>query len=380
MDVAKISGLLADNFLFWLSRQIDYPLIAPDTVQVNFTFRCNLSCSMCSMAEQKKFLESQGRRTEIDTATLFRIVDETVRLGTKNILLIGGEPLLHPELFSLTAYARKRQRNVIIVTNGVLLDEKSLRKCQESVNWLSVSIDAVRPKTFERIRGANVLPRIISNLERLNRLREETGRLEPKTVAVCTIMNENLEELTEVARLCRGLGMEKVIFQPVVSNNADQGQREFGQKFFVPKERLGVLDKAIDDLIEYKRGGPEGFAMIANSLGHLKKIKQYFRGTLKRAYPCYAGYNRLQIAQDYDVYFCLPPDTGVETSFGDVSKQGLRELWFSPEARKRRRLIRSCRVPCLQWCAYRDDFFVMQEAFLKRFYFNRKWKKTGIAR
>lgn len=96
MDKKRLAYLLKRNFLFYLSRKIDYPLVAPDTLQVNFTFRCNLRCRMCSMHERLEFFRSQNRPAEIEVATVKKIIAEGAAMGIRSLILIGGEPFLEP--------------------------------------------------------------------------------------------------------------------------------------------------------------------------------------------------------------------------------------------------------------------------------------------
>lgn len=370
MDKKRVLYLIRKNFLFYLSRKIDYPLIAPDTVQINFTFRCNLSCKMCSMYEQMNFLQSQGRQVEIDPDTFRKVIKETKELGAKTVLFIGGEPFLRKDLFELVNYAKSFGLGTVIVTNGVLLNKDNIRKCFEfGVDWLSISIDAATEEVFSKIRGENVLGEIINNVKMLNILKKNTQKDFPKIVVVCTIMDDNLEELLEVVRLCKDLEVERVLFQPVVANNIDQTKRAVIFPGFVPIERFGVLDETIDKLISYKKESLQNFDFIGNSIQNLKLIKRYFRGSLSsRELPCYAGYNRLQIVQEGKIYFCVSQEKH-EANFGNISVGSLKDLWFSQKAKFYRRLIRKCRFPCLQWCSYRDEFYELLGMLEKRIIF-----------
>jgi PqqA peptide cyclase len=368
MTIKRLAGLVGKNVLFWASRRIGSPLLPPDVLQISFTFDCNLSCNMCRMHEQKRLLQSRGRATEIPSPTIRKVIDEAAAMGVKAAILIGGEPLLKPDLFSLVKHARARGMGTVIVTNGVLLTRERIAEAAEAgVDWLSVSLDAATEGTFSRIRGKGVLARITANLRVLKDLRREGARQMPHVVAVCTIMNDNLEELVPLVALCRELGVERVLFQPVVANNIDQSSRESAGFGLVPEERLAVLDEAIDGLIAYKKRSKESFDYIGNSLRYLALIKRYFRGRVRpREFPCYAGYNRMQIVQEGKVYFCVPQNAQ-EATFGDVAAEPLRALWYSSRAKEYRRLITRCAVPCLQWCATRDDFGALEGEFHKLF-------------
>ncbi|MFH1504525.1 MAG: radical SAM protein [Candidatus Omnitrophota bacterium] len=373
MNIKYLSKLCRSNFLFWLSRKIDYPLLPPDMVQVNFTFECNLRCTMCSMHQQKEFLKSQGRQVEIDSDTFRKVIRGTKELGTRAILFIGGEPFIKKDLFSLVSYAKSLGLSVIVVTNGVLLNEEIIEKCFESgVEWLSISIDAAKEETFSRIRGKNILGTIIKNIELFNNLKEKQKKEFPKIVTVCTIMDNNIEELSEVARLCQKLKIERVLFQPVVANNIDQTQRKGVFPGFLPPERLNLADEAIDKLISFKKKSPENFSFIANNIRYLKLIKKYLRGNIKHwELPCYAGYNRVQIVQEGKLYFCVNQKK-YTANFGDIKKDSLKDLWYSQQARFYRKIIRKCKTPCLQWCSYRDDFIILEDFFRKKLLFKDK--------
>lgn len=361
------------NFLFYLSRKINYPLVAPDAVQINFTFRCNLRCKMCSMYEQMNFLQTTGRQVEIDSVTLRKIIRETKELGTNTVLFIGGEPLLRNDIFDLVSYAKSLSLNTIIVTNGVLLGEDNIRRCFDSgIDWLSISMDAASEKVFSRIRGEDILGVVINNINTLNNMKKNAGKEFPKIVSVCTIMNDNLEDLLNVVRLCRELGIERVLFQPVVANNIDQTERESVFSGFVSPQRYEILDEAIDKLINYKNESSQNFDFIGNSVNNLRLIKRYFRNGLKPLeQPCYAGYNRLQIVQEGKVYFCVNQKK-YKANFGDIEKDSLRNLWYSPEAKFYRKLIKGCESPCLQWCSYRDEFIELFGVLEKKSFFGNK--------
>jgi radical SAM protein with 4Fe4S-binding SPASM domain len=372
MDLKRVLNLAGSNALFWISRGVDYPLHAPDCVQLNFTFHCNLRCQMCTMEEQRNKLQNFGKQTEIDSDALRKVIREAKEMGIPNVLFIGGEPLLRPDLFDLVHYARSLNLNPVIVTNGTLLDRDRAIQCVEKgVACLSMSLDAASAPTLHKIRGENIFSKIIENIRVLNEVKKEMKVSFPEVIVVCTIMNDNLEELPDLVSLCQKIKISRILFQPVVPNNVDQTERRPFYPGCVPEERWPLLDRSIDRILAVKKSSLENFSFIGNSISHLKLIKRYFRNAVRpREVPCYAGYNRLQIVQEGKVYFCVNQKK-YEAAFGDIARQGLKDIWFSKKAKACRTLIRKCQTPCLQLCSFRDGFVALEEAFQKMFYFGK---------
>jgi len=109
---------------------------APIEAQLIVTRRCNLSCGYCS--------EYDSISQVIPLDMLKRRIDVLHRLGVVNIALLGGEPLLHPDLPEIVAYGSRRAQ-VSITTNGFLLTEALIRRLNAAgLANMEVSVDAVR--------------------------------------------------------------------------------------------------------------------------------------------------------------------------------------------------------------------------------------------
>ena len=77
------------------------------------TDQCNLDCHYC---------------TEYDNAIPHPGLDDLKRwalkirdLGTERIALVGGEPLLHPDIVALVRYCHELGFSISLTTNGFLL-------------------------------------------------------------------------------------------------------------------------------------------------------------------------------------------------------------------------------------------------------------------
>ncbi len=111
---------------------------APFEAQLIVTRRCNLSCGYCT--EYDNFSEF------IPLETLKQRIDALHRLRVVNVALLGGEPLMHPDLAEVIAHADRRGRaQVSVTTNGFLLTEDLIHRFNAAgLANMEVSIDQVR--------------------------------------------------------------------------------------------------------------------------------------------------------------------------------------------------------------------------------------------
>jgi MoaA/NifB/PqqE/SkfB family radical SAM enzyme len=109
---------------------------APVAAQLIITRRCNLSCGYCT--------EYDDVSEMIPLAVLGQRIDALHRLRVVNLCLLGGEPLMHPELPEIVAYA-DRQAQVSVTTNGFLLTADLIERLNRAgLANMEVSIDSVR--------------------------------------------------------------------------------------------------------------------------------------------------------------------------------------------------------------------------------------------
>lgn len=117
---------------------------------------CNQNCRYCWQDK------SEARFS--DTKSLFAQIDLALRLGLTKPILIGGEPLLHPELEALIKRLQERGfRRWGIMSNGLrLADEKEVNHLVESgLSYCQLSIDSPSAKTQAALSNNPELPEIL---------------------------------------------------------------------------------------------------------------------------------------------------------------------------------------------------------------------------
>ena len=100
--------------------------------------RCNLACTYCN--------EFDDHSAPVPLETMRGRIEHLGRLGTANIEISGGEPMLHPNLDALIRLIRDTGALAGLITNGYLLNEKRITGFNDAgLDHLQISIDNVVP-------------------------------------------------------------------------------------------------------------------------------------------------------------------------------------------------------------------------------------------
>jgi MoaA/NifB/PqqE/SkfB family radical SAM enzyme len=109
------------------------------------TFRCNLRCTYCNLPN----IETP----ELTTSQWQSVIDQLAALGCRRVAILGGEPLLRPDLREIIEQVRKRRMACVLTSNGVLVPERM--NWLRQLNTLVLSLDSTGPEN-DAIRGAGV--------------------------------------------------------------------------------------------------------------------------------------------------------------------------------------------------------------------------------
>lgn len=130
---------------------------------------CNLSCRTCLRNAWEGGL---GLMAE---ATFSRVLEGLARFDPVPGVLFGGfgEPLTHPRIGEMVRQVKALGApRVELVTNGCLLDEAMSRRLLEAgLDVLWVSLDGIRPDSYEDVRLGALLPQVFENLRMFREVR-----------------------------------------------------------------------------------------------------------------------------------------------------------------------------------------------------------------
>ena len=133
--------------------------------------------------------------------------------------LVGGEPLLHPDIHQLIQIADDHKMTVNLSTNGLLLDDRRCRQLIESpLGFLNISLDAATPEEYQRMRGGSteIYGKILENARRVAKLRQQLNSHVVFILSFVTDAN-NLNQIPMVANLAKEIGADQVFCQNILS-------------------------------------------------------------------------------------------------------------------------------------------------------------------
>ncbi|MGH9055648.1 MAG: radical SAM protein [Acidimicrobiales bacterium] len=170
----------------------------PRRLWVYTNFHCNLACDYCAVGSSPRALPRMLAPEQ------FRdLVDEAVAEGFEELYVTGGEPLLHPDITCLLAYAAAHLTTVLL-TNATILRAARLERFRALAGnerlVVQTSLDGARAATHDAHRGPGTWARAMDGIAALVDL----------GLAVRVAMTEtpeNTAETTELAALLARLGI-----------------------------------------------------------------------------------------------------------------------------------------------------------------------------
>lgn len=309
----------------------------PELIILDIFHRCNLQCNICEIRKDRSLKEYTLKEVT-------GIINEAFDWQVKDFALSGGEPLIREDIFEILDFVREKKYHIGVLTNGVALNDSFIKKLlpylADGYLSLSISLDALTPGIHDEIRGAKgCFEKTSGAFKQLSELKNEYPGINFNSISI--ILNENLEELLDLAIFLKSLNINSIQFQPLLSNNLIMKERKKGVKYWIPPERFAVLDRAIDSLIEFKRNN---HLLVRNSVGNLRLMKKYFRGELKQEdVKCQYAAKTMLIANNGEVTTCFE-------SYGNIRKNSLKEIYASKYSEQARNRVKGCKHPCLLPC------------------------------
>ena len=285
-----------------------------ESAYLHVTQRCNLSCRFC-------YSEDGGRNRLPDPTLdeLCRAIDLLAALGCGRLVISGGEPFLRDDLADIAKHARASGiSDIIVLTNGLLVDEKSVRPLAGAVSCVAVAFDGTSAQSTAYLRRAQNYDRLVAAVRAIG----DAG-IEPRILP--TLHARNLSDMARYQELAGKL-KATLSYSLLTAAACDLG------------------GFALDDrqLRELGTRSAESGARVGDSLGERAP-------SLRVRHSCGAGVRTLSIGADGTIYPCQmlhDPRFSMGNAFGDSPAAIAR----SPVAKT----FRELRVDSFEGCSSCD--------------------------
>ncbi len=271
-------------------------LFALETISLHVTDNNNLSVP--------------GRVTnadELSTGEIYRLLNESSDLGTKYLVIDGGEPLIRKDIFDILNYANDLGLSMEFYTNGTLITPDVAEKMfVADVNSVLFNMDYADRSRFDRHSGVEgSYDNVISGMRALRKY--------PIFLGISTIVTpDNVNELDALMKVAIDEGLNMIRFVPRVSDSSRGStagalsQQDWAD---ITAAVVKCVDAHVDDIVYVD------YRILPESLDPIDFL----------TVSCNAGITWLNIFPDGSVRACpfLPAENA------NLKETSLKDVWFN---------------------------------------------------
>lgn len=166
--------------------------------------KCNLNCRHCYINR-----EQHGENT-LPLSTIEAWLGAFAeKSNIANVIFLGGEPTIHPDLSFAIKKAKNMGYNSITVdTNGYLFNDILSKVSPDDVDYFSFSLDGATRKTNNMIRGEGSYDKCIEGIRKAVSMGFGTS-------LIYTVSSANIHELKMMVPLLDDLNIERFFVQVI---------------------------------------------------------------------------------------------------------------------------------------------------------------------
>jgi cyclic pyranopterin phosphate synthase len=280
-------------------------------LRVSVTDRCNYRCTYCMPEELGDSLSFEPRSAVLTFEEIERLVTVFAKLGVRKIRLTGGEPTVRKGIVDLVrrVAAVPGIEQVVMTTNGHLLDELAVPLAAAGVSAVNVSIDTLDADRFRALTSRGDLSRVLAGIDAAL---AAGMRVKTNAVALQSVNDGELVALCEYA-WSRGATPRFIEHMPM-----SDGQLYATASELTAAQIRTVLERELGPLVATERPGsdpgPARYWQLAgrpdHEVGIISAMTEHFCD------DC----NRLRLTATGALHACLGHDDAV--SLRDVLRGG----------------------------------------------------------
>lgn len=289
----------------------------PLDLQVVLTNKCNLKCKMCV---------NDKINWELSNLTLNSIKNNMRYF--ERILWQGGEAFLYPNFLNLLILADTNKVVQSIMTNGLLIDEKTADVITKTNTDIVISIDSVTPEIYENIRSGAKFEQLIHSLQLLceyKLINNSKTSLDMATI----IMHSTCKDLFNFIDFAEKYHFRSVCLNQIGINDKDQDESLTEEDIeFLKNNKLKLLNRVKNSSVRFEMNMPcffDEINKVRNNEDKHKKQEETICEQNKNIY-CQRPWNSIYI--EYKGFF-MPTCKCYGGNMEYIGDRNIEEIWNS---------------------------------------------------
>lgn len=207
-------GIVLDGhkMLYHLDRVRDWlsgKRIAPITMDIALTRRCNYKCRYCYSQLQ------YNKEKELCKKTIFDFADDIAEIGVKGVSLVSdGESTCSPYWVDFICRAKDNGVDVAIGTNGFAITQEQFRIILPRLTYFRFNISAAKKDKYCFIHGVSekTYQRVLDNIKYAVKLKKEL--MLDVTIGLQMVLTKDcIDQAVPLAKLGNGLGVDYTVIK-----------------------------------------------------------------------------------------------------------------------------------------------------------------------
>lgn len=230
--------------------------------------RCNCRCVMCDI------WKGNNNVKQLEEIDIQKMLDSFRDLNTREIVMSGGEALMHPDFFGLCEIIKTQKIKVTLLSTGLLL-KKYASEILAKTDEVIVSLDGSKD-VHDKIRNIpNAFDKLKEGVQELKKLNPDF-----RVTARCVIQKDNFEDFPNIVDSAHEIGLDQISFLTAdvttdAFNRPELWDEQRTNEVKLSREELPRFKQVIDSLIQTHSNDFKS-KFIAESPERIKRFYHYY--------------------------------------------------------------------------------------------------------
>lgn len=267
-----------------------------NTVLWAINSKCSFHCKYCYLdfSEDNNPVNNRNTINSIDISDeqIFEFIDNFKKNNISRVFIAGAEPLSSPgKIFKIIQKIKKYNIQVVLCTNGYLIDKYYQQIIESKVDALSISLDSYKKEYNDKYRQYPSNDGFDKVIKGIKILRKNSNI----KIGIYTVLTKlNIYDIEQTYKFVTDLKVDYFVFQPIFLNKETELHAELSLNKDNINELKNIISRIYEDETTTKLPNKEYVKMMIESIERKNKC----------IFNCFAGNNLFFVTPDGTIHAC----------------------------------------------------------------------------